>query len=193
MVASPDFGHLEPMVDAVTAELDAIGVSDMPRTVLADAGYWHQEQMQRVVSAESQLLIPPDSSRRKNSTRPGWDGGLNAFMRRVLATERGAELYARRRQLPIRCSPTPSSTAEWIGCEDAADPPFGPNGALSPPRTACSSSTSASFTIAASFNSTTRDDLGEKMRVITLSPAIPTELSEDLERNQHSDPRRISR
>ena len=99
-VASSDFGHLQPMVDAVKAELAAIGVSDIPGVVLADAGYWHQEQMERVVAAGSQVLIPPDSSRRKNrSIRPGWDGGLYAFMRRVLQTERGAELYARRQQL----------------------------------------------------------------------------------------------
>jgi transposase len=99
MVASPDFGHLEPMVDAVKRELTSAGITDTPGVVLADAGYWHQEQMERVVAAGSQVLIPPDSSRRKNNTRPGWDGGLYAFMRRVLATERGAELYARRQQL----------------------------------------------------------------------------------------------
>ena len=76
MVASPDFGHLEPMVNAAKAELEAAGVTDTPEVVLADAGYWHQEQMERVVAAGSQVLIPPDSSRRKQSTRPGWDGGL---------------------------------------------------------------------------------------------------------------------
>ena len=55
--------------------------------------------MERVVAAGSQVLIPPDSSRRKTTTRPGWDGGLYVVMRRVLQTERGAELYARRQQL----------------------------------------------------------------------------------------------
>jgi transposase len=98
MVASPDFGHLEPMVDAAKAELRAAGVNDTPGVVLADAGYWHQEQMERVVARGSQVLIPPDSSRRKN-TRPGWDGGPYAFMRRVLATDHGAELYRHRQQL----------------------------------------------------------------------------------------------
>jgi hypothetical protein len=89
MVASPDFGHLEPMVNAVKSELDGIGVSDTPEVVLADAGYWHEEQMERVVAAGSQVLFPPDSSRRKNkSIRPGWDGGLYAFVPRVLQTER---------------------------------------------------------------------------------------------------------
>jgi hypothetical protein len=42
-----------------------------------------------------QVLIPPDAGKRKG-TRPGRDGGLYAFMRRVLATERGGGLYAKR-------------------------------------------------------------------------------------------------
>ena len=33
---------------------------------------------------------------KRKGTRPGWNGGLYAFMRRVLATPEGAELYARR-------------------------------------------------------------------------------------------------
>ena len=41
------------------------------------------------------MLIPPDAGKRKGA-RPGWDGGLYAFMRRVLATDRGGELYRRR-------------------------------------------------------------------------------------------------
>jgi hypothetical protein len=63
--------------------------------VLADAGYWHQIQMQRLMSDGLQVLIPPDANKRKGE-RPGWHGGLYDFMRRVLATERGGELYARR-------------------------------------------------------------------------------------------------
>jgi Transposase DDE domain len=98
MVASPDFGHLEPMLSAAHAELKAAGVLDEPETVLADAGYWHHEQMQRAAADGIQVLIPPDSRRRKGA-RPGWDGGLYAFMRRILATERGAELYRQRQHL----------------------------------------------------------------------------------------------
>ena len=41
------------------------------------------------------MLIPPDAGKRKGA-RPGWDGGLYAFMRRVLASDRGGELYANR-------------------------------------------------------------------------------------------------
>ncbi len=40
-------------------------------------------------------MIPPDAGKRKGE-RPGWQGGAYAFMRRVLDTEHGGGLYARR-------------------------------------------------------------------------------------------------
>jgi transposase len=98
MTAGGDFGHLEPMLDATRRELDAVGVDEVPEVVLADAGYWHQQQMERAIAQGSQVLIPPDTSRRK-TPRPGWTGGYYAFMRRVLAGERGGELYRRRQPM----------------------------------------------------------------------------------------------
>jgi hypothetical protein len=38
------------------------------------------------------------TSRRKGK-RPGWDGGAYAFMRRVLATDAGGALYAKRQSM----------------------------------------------------------------------------------------------
>jgi transposase len=97
-VDSPDFGHLEPMIDAAQAELAKAGVMEAPEVVLADAGYWHQPQMENIVNRGIRVLVPPDSSRRKGS-RPGWDGGAYAFMRRVLATDAGGALYAKRQSM----------------------------------------------------------------------------------------------
>jgi hypothetical protein len=94
-VDSPDFGHLEPMVTAACAELSRACVEQSPEVVLADAGYWHQVQMERLVSDGMAVLVPPDAKKR-GPARPGWDGGLYAFMRRVLATEHGGALYAKR-------------------------------------------------------------------------------------------------
>jgi transposase len=91
---SPDFGHLEPMVDATERELAAAG-AESPEVVIADAGYWHKRQMENVVGGGIQVLIPPDSGLR-TSARPGWDGGLYAFMRRVLSTDHGKALYRKR-------------------------------------------------------------------------------------------------
>ncbi|MCA1677971.1 MAG: transposase, partial [Actinobacteria bacterium] len=82
MVAAPDFGHLEPMVDATQRELQAAGVTQTPGVLLADAGYWHQQQMDNIIERGIQILIAPDASRRK-SPRPGWGGGYYAFMRRA--------------------------------------------------------------------------------------------------------------
>ncbi len=93
-VDSPDFGHLEPMVDATERELASAG-AEPPAVVVADAGYWHKRQMENVVDRGIQVLIPPDSGLRK-SARPGWDGGLYAFMRRVLSTDQAKALYRKR-------------------------------------------------------------------------------------------------
>jgi hypothetical protein len=99
MTASPDFGHLGPMVAAARHELAGPGVTEAPKVVLADAAYWHLEQMNEITGAGIPVLIPPDSSRRTNKPRrPGWDGGAYDFMRSVLATELGGELYKQRGQ-----------------------------------------------------------------------------------------------
>jgi transposase len=95
---SPDFGHLEPMVRATQCELRAVEVGD-PAVVLADAGYWHQRQIEAVVSDGMQVLVPPDAGLRKGA-RPGWTGGFYDFMRRVLATPDGRAFY-RQRQITI--------------------------------------------------------------------------------------------
>ncbi len=75
---SPDFGHLQPMVDAAQHELATIGIRQAPTVLLADAGYWHQDQMEHIVDRGIQVLIPPDAGKRKGA-RPGWQGG--ALMR----------------------------------------------------------------------------------------------------------------
>jgi transposase len=95
---SPDFGHLEPMVRATQRELAALGLGD-PEVVLADAGYWHQRQMQQLAGDGIPVLVPPDAGLRKGE-RPGWTGGMYSAMRRVLATPLGHELY-RQRQITV--------------------------------------------------------------------------------------------
>jgi transposase len=95
-VESPDFGHLEPAVRATLRELENAGITQRPDTVLADAGYWHTRQMENIVSDGMQVLVPPDSGLRKD-IRPGWDKGPYAFMRAVLASDAGHELYKHRK------------------------------------------------------------------------------------------------
>ena len=94
---SSDFGNLGPIVAAALDELHAAGVTDVPGVLVADAGYWHQAQMEAIIDQGIPILVPPDAGKRRGKgTRPGWDGGLYAFMRRVLETDHGGELYGKR-------------------------------------------------------------------------------------------------
>ena len=94
---SPDFAQLKPMVGAALRELQQAGVSERPRTVLADAGHWHKNQIEQLLADGFQVLVPPDSMVREGA-RPGWEGGMYDFMRRVLKTDLGRELYEKRRR-----------------------------------------------------------------------------------------------
>jgi transposase len=96
-VDSPDFGHLEPMVDATIIELERAGVAEPPEVVVADAGYWHHEQLDSLAADGIQVLIPPDANKRKGARR-GWQGARYEWMRSVLSTELGQRLYRTRSQ-----------------------------------------------------------------------------------------------
>jgi transposase len=97
-VSSPDFGHLQPMVEATHNELEAIGVTETPGVAVADTGYWHEDQIDNVVTGGTQVLIPPDAGKRA-TPRPGWKGGRYAWMRSVLETDYGGGLYRRRKAM----------------------------------------------------------------------------------------------
>jgi hypothetical protein len=58
----------------------------------------HGVDLERLLADGLTVLIPPDAKKRAG-TRPGWDGGAYAFMRRVLATEPGGVLYAKRQTI----------------------------------------------------------------------------------------------
>jgi transposase len=95
---SLDTANLQTMVASACDELRAAGVADAPEVVLADAGYWTNEAIETLTAQGIQMLVAPDADRRKEP-RPGRRGGLYDFMRRVLATDRGQQLYAQRQVL----------------------------------------------------------------------------------------------
>ena len=97
-VVSPDFGHLERTVTAARRELEAAGVTELPGVVVADSGYWHTEQIQRLTGDGIPVLIRPESGLR-TTPRPGWRGGIYDFMRGVLATEHGKGIYRQRQHI----------------------------------------------------------------------------------------------
>jgi transposase len=95
--AAADFSQLGPMIEAALGELQQAG-AERPTVALADAQYWNEQQMDDVTAGHGiQVLIPPDSGKRKGE-RPGWTGGRYSFMRRVLATDVGKDLYRKRQQ-----------------------------------------------------------------------------------------------
>ena len=95
-IDAPDFGHLEPMLDTTLRLLERHGVSEQPQAVIADAGYWHNRQIQAISERGIEVLIPPDGNMR-DGQRPGWEHGLYQQMRQKLTSERGRRLYAQRK------------------------------------------------------------------------------------------------
>jgi hypothetical protein len=95
---APDFSQLRPMIETALHELQAAGVSQTPTVAVADAQYWNEQHMDHVTGEHGiQVLIAPDSGKREGE-RPGWTGGRYSFMRRVLGTDVGRELYRKRQQ-----------------------------------------------------------------------------------------------
>ena len=93
-----DWSQLRPMLETAMDELRQVGVTDKPAIVVADAQYWNEQHIDHVVAEHGcQVLIPPDSGKRQGE-RPGWTGGRYAFMRRVLASDAGKQLYRKRQQ-----------------------------------------------------------------------------------------------
>jgi hypothetical protein len=89
-----DFEQLEPMVAAAERELGDAGVSERPEVVLADAGYWSNTHIDALRERGMTPIIAPDTTR--NRPRKNRLGGPYDFMRRVIATEKGGDLYSRR-------------------------------------------------------------------------------------------------
>ena len=90
-----DRANLQPMVQTACDELRAAGVDRAPEVVVADAGYWKTEAIEVLVGQGIQTLVAPDADRR-NEPSPSRRGGLFDFMRGILATDHGSQLYARR-------------------------------------------------------------------------------------------------
>jgi transposase len=90
-----DFAQLDPMISAAERELENAGVKERPGVVLADAGYWSNGHIDRLRARGITPIVAPDAHTR-DGPRKTRLGGPYDFMRRVLATDHGAELYSRR-------------------------------------------------------------------------------------------------
>jgi transposase len=94
-IESLDTANLAPMIQTAIGELAAVGVTKTPGVVLADAGYWKNDAIERLCGEGVPTLVAPDADRRKEP-RPGRRGGPYDFARRVLATDWGKRLYLKR-------------------------------------------------------------------------------------------------
>ncbi len=92
-----DFQQLDPMISAAEQELEGASVTDRPEVVLADAGYWSNGHIDALRERGMTPIVAPDTTR--NRPRKTRLGGSYDFMRRVIATERGGDLYSRRQCL----------------------------------------------------------------------------------------------
>ena len=90
-----DFQALAPMLDQAEAELKAAGATHEAGVVLADAGYWSNEHIDHLRAKGATPLVAPDADSR-SGPRPGRRGGPYDFMRGVLRSEAGLDLYRRR-------------------------------------------------------------------------------------------------
>ena len=112
MTAAPDFGHLEPMLDAAQRELEAAGVNEHPTVVIADAGLLASAADGAARRSRHPAADPARQREPKKEPAAGLGRRLlPEFMRRVLAQR------AWRRALPptpaddrARLRPTRSST-----------------------------------------------------------------------------------
>jgi transposase len=91
---SADQGRLAPMIQAARHELKIAG-AQAPGTVLADAGYWQNRDIQQLAGQGLMLLVPPDAHTRSEPL-PGKRGGLYQRMRDRLAAPDSTALYRRR-------------------------------------------------------------------------------------------------
>ena len=93
-----DWSQLAPMVDAALGELAHAGSTTRLEVALADTQYWNEQHMDAVIAEKHvQVLIPPDGPTGKQ--RQGWTAGRYDWMRAVLKSEHGDELYRKRKQM----------------------------------------------------------------------------------------------
>jgi transposase len=92
-----DSGALAPMMELAVTELDGAGSTETPGVVLADAGYWSTDQIDRVRERQAVPLVPPDRRAARGAPDPGEGTGPPGFMRRALRTPTGQGLHRRRK------------------------------------------------------------------------------------------------
>jgi transposase len=122
-----DFAQLDPMTAAAERELADAGVTERPEVVLADAGYWSNEHIDRLRERGITPLVAADADRRKGPRKTRL-GGPYDFMRRVLQPTRVPSSTHAGNGWSSRCSPRSSRTAVPGGSDVGVGPRSARNG-----------------------------------------------------------------
>jgi transposase len=93
-----DLALLDPMVSAAERELERAGVTKRPEVVLADAGYWSNDHIDSLRERGITPLVAADAER-STGPRKTRLGGPYDFMRRVLQSAKGRDLYSQRQTM----------------------------------------------------------------------------------------------
>jgi transposase len=91
---SPDGGQLEPMVQAAEQTLTRLRVAESAELVVADAGYWRNDQIARLKQRGVRVLVPPPKRKRGKTASPE-----GPRMQAALADAAGQQAYQRRQQI----------------------------------------------------------------------------------------------
>ena len=87
-----------PMIAKAETELARAGVRQSRRRCSLTPATGTEDEIDELMGRGMEVLVPPDASKREG-TRPGWNGGRYAFMRRILQTDTGGDLYRKRQQM----------------------------------------------------------------------------------------------
>lgn len=95
---SPNDSHqLAGMVAAARENLQAVGHQEKIKCVLADGGYWNQEEIQTVRETNTTVIVPTqDPHHASERTRKPKQGPEADRINKILATKAGRRLYRKR-------------------------------------------------------------------------------------------------
>jgi len=100
-----DMGQLHPMIDAAGAALGAAGIAERPQTLLADAGYCSEDNLDALNENDPDCYIATRNQRKNPEPRNGRRGPLRADatlvdkMDRKVSTQAGRQLYKKRQHM----------------------------------------------------------------------------------------------
>jgi hypothetical protein len=123
-----DFAQLDPMVSAAEKELEGAGVTERPEVVLADAGYWSNDHIDRLRERGMTPLVAADADRSKGPRKTRL-GGPYDFIEECSPPSPVAISTHEDRGWSSRSSPISSRTGGRGGSNAEAGRPSARNGA----------------------------------------------------------------